>query len=248
MMRFIVTKSIAAGLLSMLASLIVSFTFVPMLGGQVAGAGLIMTIVCPLVIGIPASAMHLYQSERVRRAEAATSDALARLATAYEKLRLQSRQDDLTGVLNRYAFQEELENFSRNGVTGSLVFLDLDHFKSINDRYGHATGDDVLRAIGLILAKYQGPSGIVGRLGGEEFALFQSGLKVNEMLVRCEEVRELIQRVDVRSASGARVPVSASMGAFHCSTGFDALECLKAADINLYQAKARGRNRVVVSA
>ena len=71
-MRRIVEKSIVAGLLSVLASLAISFSIVPLLGGQVAGAGLLMTILCPLAISIPASALHFTQSEKLRRAEAKT--------------------------------------------------------------------------------------------------------------------------------------------------------------------------------
>ncbi|MFB9951293.1 GGDEF domain-containing protein [Rhizobium puerariae] len=245
-MRIVIIKSLVAGLLSVLASLALSFAFVPMMGGQVAGAGLVMTIVCPLAISIPASALHFWQAERIRRAEAVASEALRKLAIAYEELRLQSRRDSLTGLLNRGAFLEELGTFSRQGVTGALIFLDLDHFKSINDRHGHAIGDEVLRQTGQILAAYQGQFDIAGRLGGEEFALFQGSLTVNAMLRRCKELRELIERMDLQPA-GTEVPVSASMGAIHCGTGFDPTDCLKAADINLYEAKALGRNRVVSS-
>ncbi|CAN7232905.1 GGDEF domain-containing protein [Neorhizobium tomejilense] len=246
-MRIVIAKSLFAGLLSLLASLALSFAFVPMLGGEVAGAGLVMTIVCPLAISIPASAVLFSQTERVRRAEAVASDALAKLAAAYEELHWQSRRDGLTGLLNRSAFMEELQTFSREGVTGALIFLDLDHFKSINDRHGHAIGDEVLRRTGQILAAYDGQFNIAGRLGGEEFALFQGGLTVDEMLRWCKDVRELIEGLDVRSASRSNVPVSASIGAIHCAPGFDPLECLRAADVNLYEAKSLGRNRVVSS-
>ena len=232
-MRIVIAKSLFTGLLSLLASLALSFAFVPMLGGEVAGAGLVMTIVCPLAISIPASAVLFSQTERVRRAEAVASDALAKLAAAYEELHRQSRRDGLTGLLNRSAFVEELQAFSREGVTGALIFLDLDHFKSINDRYGHATGDEVLRRTGQILATHDGQFNIAGRLGGEEFALFQGGLTIDEMLRWCEDIRELIEGLDVRSALRSSVPVSASIGAIHCASGFDPHECLRAADVNL---------------
>ena len=97
-----------------------------------------MTIFCPLAISIPASALHFTQSEKVRRAEAATKEALNKLADAYDALRVQSRTDGLTGTLTRSAFLEELDATSQHGVSGALLFLDLDYFKSINDRYGHA--------------------------------------------------------------------------------------------------------------
>jgi diguanylate cyclase (GGDEF)-like protein len=244
-MRRIVEKSILTGLLSVFASLALSFIIVPLLGGEVAGAGLFMTIFCPLAISIPASALHFTQSEKVRRAEAATKEALNKLADAYDALRVQSRTDGLTGILTRSAFMEDLDATSQRGLSGALLFLDLDYFKSINDRYGHATGDEALRCTGRILARYQGQSDFAGRLGGEEFGLFQSNLTAAEMLMRCEEIREEIARIDLRSPSGSKVRISASIGVFLCQPGFHPHSCLKAADENLYQAKASGRNMVI---
>ncbi|KQS71619.1 diguanylate cyclase [Rhizobium sp. Leaf371] len=244
-MRRIVQKSILTGLLSVVASLGLSFSIVPFLGGQVAGAGLFMTIFCPLAISIPASALHFTQSEKVRRAEAAAKEALQKLADAYEALHLQSRTDGLTGVLTRSAFLEALNVASQKGASGALLFLDLDHFKTINDRYGHATGDEALRRTGQILARYQSQSDFSGRLGGEEFGLFQNGLTFDEMLARCEEVREDVARIVLKASSGSQVRISASIGALYCPSGFDPSNSLKTADDNLYRAKALGRNRVV---
>ncbi|KJF65299.1 GGDEF domain-containing protein [Rhizobium nepotum] len=244
-MRCVFYKSILTGLVSVAASLALSYSVVPFLGGRVEGAGLLMTIFCPLAISIPASALHFRQSEKVRQAEAATREALKKLADAYETLRLQSRTDGLTGVLARTAFMDDLEVASQQGMAGALLFLDLDHFKVINDRYGHAAGDEALRCAGRILARYQTQSDFVGRLGGEEFGVFQSGLTFDEMLGRCEQLREEIAGIILHAPSGLRVMMSASIGACHCPMGFDPSECLKAADENLYQAKALGRNRVV---
>lgn len=89
-------------------------------------------------------------------------------------------------------------------VIGKL-YLDLDHFKAINDRYGHAAGDEALRCVGRILARYLMPShSIVGRLGGEEFGVFQSGLMFDEMLGRCEQLREEIAGIMLYAPSGSR--------------------------------------------
>jgi len=245
-MRRVIQKSILTGLLSVIASLALSVSIVPFLGGRVEGAGLFMTIFCPLAISLPASALHFWQSEKVRRADAATREALQKLADAYEALRRQARTDGLTGVLTRTAFMDDLEAASHQGLSGALLYLDLDHFKAINDRYGHAAGDEALRCAGRILARYQIQyNPIVGRLGGEEFGVFQSGLTFDEMLGRCEELREEIAGIILHAPSGSRVMMSASIGACRCPPGFDPSDCLKAADENLYQAKALGRNRVV---
>lgn len=244
-MRRVVQKSVLTGLLSVAASLALSFSVVPLLGGRVEGAGLFMTIFCPRVISIPASALHFSQSEKVRRAEAATREALQRLADAYEALRLQSRTDGLTGVLTRTAFMDDLEVASQQGLSGALLYLDLDHFKAINDRYGHASGDEALRCAGRVLARY--PLGAFHRWATSrgEFAVFQSGLTFDKMLGRCEELREEIAGIVLQAPSGLHLMISASKGACHCPKGFDPSECPKTADENLYQATALGRNRVV---
>lgn len=247
-MQSVLRRSLVVGLLSVLASLAISFSLVPVLGGQVAGAGLIMTILCPLLISIPASAIHFHQADRLRRSEAATADALNRLAVAYEELHNQSRRDALTGVLTRKAFFDELDLMSLRGVSGGLFFLDLDHFKSINDRHGHASGDEVLRSTGRALRRYEGEAGFVGRMGGEEFAIFQMNLTVDNMAQHSENIRADIERLRLRSPSGPVINLSASIGGFYCPPHFHPELSLAAADRNLYQAKAQGRNKVVVSA
>jgi len=246
-MRVVLLKAILTGFLSLAASLAICFSIVPLFGGQVDGLGLMMAIICPLTIAIPTSSFHFHQSEKLRRAETAAADALLRLAKAYEELRLQSRLDGLTNVFNRQAFQEDLAGFSKAGISGGLLFLDLDHFKSINDRYGHATGDEVLRKTGQILNAHCRPSDMAGRLGGEEFVLFFGNLAAEDMFERCEEIRLAIAQLDVPAPSGAIVRVSTSIGAVYCEGGFDAEDCLNAADSNLYAAKSNGRNTVALA-
>lgn len=247
-MRIVLIKAVLTGFLSLAASLAICFSIVPALGGQVDGLGLMMAIVCPLTIATPVSAFHFRQSEKLRRAEAAAADALLRLAGAYEELWLQSRRDGLTNVLNRQAFQEDLAGFGKSGMSGGLLFLDLDHFKSINDRYGHAAGDEVLRGVGRVLNAHCGRGDVAGRLGGEEFVLFFGGLAAEDMPERSEAIRLAIAHLDVRVSSGAAVRVSVSIGAVWCEAGFDAEKCLDAADRNLYAAKANGRNMVAFAA
>ncbi|MFS8045996.1 GGDEF domain-containing protein [Rhizobium sp. BR 314] len=246
-MRVVLIKAVLSGLLSLMASLAICFSIVPLLGGQVDGAGLLMAIICPLTIAIPVSAVHFHQAEKLRRAEASAANALVRLARIYEELRVQSRLDGLTGIPNRQTFQKELADISKMGTPGGLLFLDLDHFKSINDRYGHAIGDEVLRKVGRLLSSRCGPGDLTGRLGGEEFVLFFGDLAVGDMFERCEEIRLAVARLDVRASTGATVRVSVSIGAVYCEAGFDAEGCLGDADRNLYAAKAGGRNTVALA-
>ncbi len=244
-MSRILAKSIAVTVLALLASLAISFTFVPMLGGEVSGAGLVMTIVCPIAVALPASTLHYWQSERLRRANGALMAANDKLAEAYRQLHSQSRLDALTGVLNRHAFAQELQAVSEAAASGGLLFINLDHFKSINDRFGHATGDEALRAIGQLLTGHVRATDIVGRLGGEEFGIFLHSVTAEHMLDRSHRIREAVRGLDFRTPAGAQVALGASIGAFHCPAGFDPSQALAAADGNLYRAKSTGRNTVI---
>ena len=238
-------KALTVGVVSTLASLLISFVFVPMMGGKVAGAGLVMTIVCPFAISIPASIAHFYQAEKLRSANIALARAKDELAEAYAHLQRQAQRDALTGVLNRATFMAELERRSREGMHGGLLFLDLDHFKSVNDRFGHAMGDEALRVVGTLLAELAGPDDLVGRLGGEEFAIFLHEASAERMLDHSQTIRETVAAVALRAPTGMPVALGISIGAFHCAPRFDPVEALAASDRNLYRAKSSGRNTVV---
>jgi diguanylate cyclase (GGDEF)-like protein len=244
-MHKILGKALVIGVLSTLASLAISFAFVPLLGGKVAGAGLIMTIVCPIAISIPVSIAHFWQAEKLRSTNAALARAKDDLARAYVRLQHQAQRDALTGVLNRATFLAELDARSRSGVSGGLLFLDLDHFKSVNDRFGHATGDEALRRVGALLDGLAAETDLVGRLGGEEFAVFLHAASPEHMLDRSQAIREAVKAIDLLSPSGMRVGLGISIGVFHCPPRFDPVEALAASDRNLYRAKSMGRNTVV---
>ena len=237
-MKRVLLKSTVAAVASLVATLAICFLFVPLMGGQMAGAGLVMTIVCPVAVGFPASFSHFYQAEKLRQANLA-------LEEAYRRLHEQSRRDALTGVLNRTAFMAELQMRSDAGASGGLLFIDLDHFKSINDSFGHATGDEALSRMGALLGQHACGHDLVGRLGGEEFGVFLHGVSANDMVARSQQLREAVQRLDLRAETGMAITMAASIGACHCLPGFAPSTALATADGNLYRAKSTGRNTVV---
>jgi diguanylate cyclase (GGDEF)-like protein len=171
-----------------------------------------------------------------------------------EELRLSSSTDYLTGLLNRRAFAATaaapLANAVRHARPFAVVIFDIDHFKVVNDTYGHDAGDAVIAAVALV-AKDQFRGGdIVCRYGGEEFAVLAPDCGFEDARTLTERVRRAIEALRVPLPDGRSVSVTASFGAVAASGGETAsLEALvSAADEALYRAKEEGRNRVVIRA
>lgn len=165
-------------------------------------------------------------------------------------LREESRTDHLTQVPNRRYFLEELESniarASRYGQPLCLLILDVDLFKSVNDRYGHGGGDAVLTSIALSLQAHLRRSDDVGRLGGEEFGVQLPMTDAAGGWVIAERLREQIAALRFPDAF-AGLTVSCSVGMAEFVEGMSAEEFFAVADAALYRAKDAGRNRVVVA-
>jgi diguanylate cyclase (GGDEF)-like protein len=159
-----------------------------------------------------------------------------------------ARRDGLTGIFNRQHFLDaagdQLRYCAKSARDACVVVIDLDHFKSVNDVYGHATGDLVLKRAVKTCEDHLRSIDIFGRLGGEEFGIVLPDCPIEQALACAEQLRKAITDV---SGSDARIdfPVSASFGiaATHTS-GYDLRELLANADSALYEAKREGRNRI----
>jgi diguanylate cyclase (GGDEF)-like protein len=154
--------------------------------------------------------------------------------------------DALTGLLNHGAFgvalEETLDRCARTGEAATLLLLDIDHFKLVNDRYGHLQGDRTLRIVSDVLAAHKRRGDLLGRVGGEEFALLLPEAGLEDAHGVAERVRVAVREA---TASGP-APLTVSIGIATVSPAVatsDAL--LHAADRALYAAKARGRDRSV---
>jgi two-component system cell cycle response regulator len=163
------------------------------------------------------------------------------------ELARQAASDALTGLANRREFdlqwERELARHRRHGTPLAVVMLDLDHFKAINDEFGHAVGDAVLRETGRVLRDAVRLSDLLARVGGEEFALVITSSDRPGAVATAEKLVGLVARVQVGPMAA---PCTISAGV---ATTFDtpAGELLRAADRALYQAKRDGRNRVAVA-
>lgn len=161
-----------------------------------------------------------------------------------------SRIDGLTGIDNRPYFiaqaERALEASRRVGEEVCVILCDLDHFKAINDKYGHATGDHVLRQAVLACRTHLRASDLFGRFGGEEFCILLPGCSLADARQRCEQLRTAIATVATDSANPGST-VSASFGVAATSTsGYELRQLLAHADAALYRAKFAGRNCVVL--
>lgn len=173
---------------------------------------------------------------------------LARIVMDEIELRQLASLDSLTGLRTRRAFKEEAERFvslaRRHRSSLGVVAFDIDHFKQVNDTYGHAAGDMVLNAVAHLAQDTPRQSDLAGRMGGEEFVLLLPGADLISAVAVAEKLRHSV--VDL-AFPGSRPPirVSASFGVAALDPGRDDLDSLLVkADEALYEAKRNGRNRV----
>ncbi|ATX66647.1 GGDEF domain-containing protein [Roseinatronobacter bogoriensis] len=169
------------------------------------------------------------------------------LAAEHHALWSVAHCDMLTRALTRRAFMVDLgravATWSRSGVACSLIVFDLDHFKKVNDTYGHAAGDAVLRAVAHVVQSELRPCDRLGRLGGEEFGVILLA-DVEAAMEIAERLRAVIEGTIVRDFPS--IDFTASLGVASCSAQTDTRDSLmSAADEFLYQAKEAGRNRVM---
>jgi diguanylate cyclase (GGDEF)-like protein len=172
-----------------------------------------------------------------------------RILDLQETLRVQATHDSLTGLWNRGAtldlLRRELSRGERQGTPVTVIMADIDHFKQINDMYGHLTGDVVLREVAHRLSSAVRGYDVTGRFGGEEFLIVFPGCAVASAAAQAERLRACINREPVDTPEGP-IPVTLSLGvaASEPVTEVDPDLLLCAADTALYRAKSRGRNCV----
>jgi diguanylate cyclase (GGDEF)-like protein len=173
------------------------------------------------------------------------------LSAAKDEVGLKHREaallDPLTGVLNRRGFEAEAERIllraARDGSPTALLMLDLDHFKAVNDNWGHLVGDVALQSVAKTVAEELRGGDVIGRLGGEEFAIALAGNRTDQAAVLAERMRRAVAALAIRHGEClVELTVSIGVAAHRGVTSLDKL--MAHADAALYRAKAAGRNRV----
>lgn len=160
-----------------------------------------------------------------------------------------SSKDALTGLVNRRSFEmalaREVDRVARSGESALLLVLDIDHFKAVNDTYGHAAGDLVIQAVAGALNQVVRPMDTVARVGGEEFAIVLPKCAAGFGATVAERLRERVAELRIEIASGQVLAVTVSLGGAFAPQWVrsSSLLWMERADRQLYRAKAEGRNR-----
>jgi len=174
-------------------------------------------------------------------------DALERVRNERDNLRRDSQTDPLTGLLNRRSLQSEISSRCQARERFGLLFMDLDHFKSVNDRYGHDMGDRVLVAISSVLRQALRPGDVVGRYGGEEFVSIVAGAGPESARLVAERLRRAVEAMLPPKGGPTKLTISIGTTVFDPRQSDETMhELVHRADMALYAAKRTGRNRVVL--
>ncbi|WP_257985446.1 sensor domain-containing diguanylate cyclase [Bacillus sp. V5-8f] len=156
-----------------------------------------------------------------------------------ELLNRENQIDGLTELANRKTFQRVIEEWVDNGISFSLILLDVDHFKTINDEYGHVTGDEVLKSIASTIRLFTRDGDLNFRYGGEEFGILVKDANKGTAFKIAEQVRTAVEKC--RTPSGRNITISLGISEFINETS-NTDEIIKKADYALYQSKSNGRN------
>jgi diguanylate cyclase (GGDEF)-like protein len=250
--RHTIGKAFIATCISAGASVLIAASTVPIFGGTYDGLGMWLSFILPIVIGFPASSWQFHQSDVIRKARDELASLHGELDRMHEDLLRthaalaeKSRIDAMTGALTREAFLTDLHAASASGRRGTLLLADADHFKRINDSFGHQTGDEALVAIASAISATTGIKDFWGRIGGEEFAIFLDGSGIEEASAVAESIRRRVEATEIRREKG-RVLLTISIGGVAVDAHFSIRQSIADADRRLYRAKHGGRNRTVL--
>ena len=157
--------------------------------------------------------------------------------------------DTLTGVYNRYFIDYQIDTciheFNTFNTPFGILFIDIDHFKKVNDTYGHDVGDKVLKAVSKTIELNIRQEDYIGRYGGEEFVVILRHVSKDNIYKIAEKLRILIQEIDIKDNDNM-INITVSIGCSHYAHTLNKLEIIKSADKKMYEAKQTGRNKVVI--
>ncbi|MFI3905093.1 GGDEF domain-containing protein [Ochrobactrum sp. S1502_03] len=221
-------------LFSLATSFVVGFFF----GSLPGRAAISLSAGIPIVTAFPSLVYIFYHYSKLQ-------DAYAQLEKAHTELQARSRVDHMTGLLNREALLDAMK-ISRSRIeNGTLLVIDADHFKAINDTFGHSVGDRALKLIAFALQNVTRKGDLVGRIGGEEFCVFLPGATGETGMRVAQRIRSEVENTPFHATEYQIYPLTISIGVASAPKNESNSQVLSRADRCLYMAKQRGRNCVV---
>jgi diguanylate cyclase (GGDEF)-like protein len=221
-----------ATLASTVLSVALSEAIMQSLGQGLNAPGLAAALTLPIVVGGPMMFYHLVRQHQFRLAN--------------QRLEVLASTDWLTACLNRRAFTQQVTGHLGADAEGAFLVIDADHFKVINDHYGHDRGDEVLQLMAITIKANLRDGDLVGRLGGEEFGVFLKGANGHTAGIVAERIRHAIETTPFLP-DGSHYPLSVSVGVAVYDRPISFSDLFRMADKRLYGAKQSGRNRVIVA-
>ena len=200
----------------------------------------------PWMIAAPLGWILAKQNERLVKMTDRLRKTKAQLRETNRKLEHKANIDGLTGLVSREHFMKLFEERHKSSATSIFMIIDADHFKKINDGYGHLVGDKALILLASAFKRLQRKGDLVGRIGGEEFGLFLPDTSEAEGEVIAEMIRREIESTRFEPQEGAAYPMTVSMGLTTTGPFDDRARVLRDADTALFEAKKRGRNQYVL--
>lgn len=194
--------------------------------------GMAAAVLAPLLLGAPMIFIMSYRQQQLEH--------------AYAELASVAARDSLTGCLNHGGFVSLVTAALDAGQGGTLLVIDADHFKTVNDRFGHAVGDTALQAIASAIRDRSGEDAIVGRLGGEEFGVFAPVASPFLARLLCETIRSAVEAIALE-APHPDVRLTVSIGGTLAQGGEPFGQLFRVADAELYAVKEAGRNAVRIA-
>lgn len=205
-----------------------------------------MSFLIPWAITIP---LGLYMSKQRFKLVGLTNrltEAQSKLREANRALEQRANYDGMTGLLSRDSFFNQLEQMRVEEISNVLMIVDVDHFKNINDNFGHPIGDQALILLGKVFRKTLRQQDLVGRIGGEEFGIFLPDTSAPEGQIIGEIIRHEIENTIFRPYDNMRHVITVSIGVTDVAAHHQRAAMLGNADTALFTAKRRGRNQVVL--
>jgi len=209
------------------------------LNAPISAAGLLSSALVPIFIGMPVIFFIEGQSIKLK-------NAIMTLDLMREEAEERAKRDSMTGLYNHQHFMEKIKRNERRD-DGSLIILDIDHFKKINDSFGHQQGDEALIRVVEAVRKSVRSHDVVGRIGGEEFAVFLLDASRKEAKRVAARIRKSVENIDFTPEKGVKAPLTVSVGVAMKNEVENVTSAMKLADMRMYRAKENGRNRVVDS-